>query len=95
MTMAALQVNSIILRCDGCDTALDDGAIFQTAVEARASAYAAGWRFPHRLGKTGNPIARASDVCPACVPGWKPVRSKVRPAYQYTDGSVRAPRAAS
>lgn len=87
--MAALQINSVILRCDGCETTLNDGASFASTTEARAAAYHAGWRFPSMLTTSGKPSQRGSDVCPQCLPGWQPVPLAARPAYRRQDGSTR------
>lgn len=87
--MSAKQVNSVILECDGCGTELNAGEQFRTSMEARAAAYAAGWRFPARITSTGKASAqRGSDVCPTCVPGWKPEPLKARHGYQRLDGTT-------
>lgn len=91
--MSAQHVNSVILVCDGCGTTLEDGRTFPSPMDARGHAYGAGWRFPPMLNKSGQPSANCSDVCPDCMPGWKPVPIQSRPgyrratAYQTKDGS--------
>lgn len=87
--MAALHINSVVLQCDGCATKLNDGEVFRSPLEARAAAYAAGWRYPAMLSKTGKPLQRASDACPTCLPGWIPVSLEARPGYQRQDGTPR------
>lgn len=71
--MSTFHINALILRCDGCGTALLNEQQFTSAIEARAVAYNEGWRFPPQLSRTkGKPLGnRTSDVCPACLPGWE------------------------
>jgi hypothetical protein len=87
--MAALQISSVVLRCDGCNKALNDGEAFGNTTEARAAAYGAGWRFPSMLTSSGKPAQRGSDVCPSCLPTWMPVPIAARPSYQRQDGTTR------
>jgi hypothetical protein len=56
-----------ILICDGCAVEQPEAA---SATEARANAWAEGWRFPRRATISGAPSSRTSDVCPGCLPGW-------------------------
>lgn len=89
--MTTLQVNSLRLACDGCGQQLNDGALFTSAMDARGAAYGQGWRFPHMVGKkTGALIVSTSDVCPPCLPGWKPqARGERHAGYQRQDGTTR------
>jgi hypothetical protein len=44
-------------------------ATFSSAIEARAAAYAEGWRFPPKLLGDDSPSpTQVSDVCPDCGP---------------------------
>lgn len=58
------------LECDRCGALLgNEGVGYESPMDARAAAYAAGWRFPNRVGKSGNKLKITSDLCPACVAG--------------------------
>ncbi|WP_069887059.1 hypothetical protein [Streptomyces luteocolor] len=72
--MATISVHAVMLSCDDCGTRLRDGEQFSSATDARGAAYGDGWRFPPQLSKrTGQPLTSStSDVCPNCLPGWKP-----------------------
>ncbi|MEU9558008.1 hypothetical protein [Streptomyces fumanus] len=87
--MATLSISSVILHCDGCNKPLNDGETFRSSTEARAAAYAAGWRFPPMATKTGKLSAQGSDACPECLPNWKTLPLASRHSYQRLDGSVR------
>jgi hypothetical protein len=81
--MSAQHVNSVVLVCDGCGKTLEDGRTFPTPMDARGNAYGAGWRFPPMLTKSGSPSPKnSSDVCPECLPGWKPVPIQARAHYR-------------
>lgn len=90
--MATVSLHTVMLRCDGCGTDLNDGEQFASTTDARGAAYAKGWRFPPRLSKTtGKPLhSSTSDVCGECLPDWKP-RTNSGPThqrgYQRQDGS--------
>jgi hypothetical protein len=87
--MATMQVNSLILRCDGCGTALLDGQRFASAMDARGAAYGEGWRFPAQLSKrTGAPVSNCSDACPKCLPDWTPQVLGARSGYERKDHST-------
>lgn len=46
---------------------------FSSSIEARAAAYAEGWRFPSKLTSDGSPSpSQVSDVCPDCGPDFAP-----------------------
>jgi hypothetical protein len=66
--MSGRQVMRFVLCCDGCGKERTEAA---SAIEARASAYADGWRFPARARTNGSASPKASDVCPPCLPGWE------------------------
>lgn len=72
--MGVVQVTRIVLECDGdgCGATFGGPVGMLNPMEARAAAWAAGWRFPNRLGRSGEPIAVTSDACPVCAPDWKP-----------------------
>jgi hypothetical protein len=72
--VASLMLMRYLIECDGCKTVFGNRDGFESLTEARASAYAAGWRFPSQLTAHGVSSARTSDACPACVPDWKPER---------------------
>lgn len=69
--MATVKIVRNLLECDGCKVVFgDDG--HASPIEARAAAYAAGWRFPAKLTSKGTPSNVVSDVCPDCGPAWEP-----------------------
>lgn len=57
------------IKCDGCD--IRHRETHDSIFEARAAAYAAGWRFPARVKANGENGRETNDVCPNCAPGWK------------------------
>jgi hypothetical protein len=71
--MGVVTVTRIVLECDGdgCDATFGEPLGALNGMELRAAAYAAGWRFPNRLGKNGEVVTSTSDACPACAPRWK------------------------
>lgn len=73
--MTVSQVVRSILVCDGCKATHGAPEGFNSAVEARAAAYAAGWRFPPRVRATGAVSAQTNDVCPSCIGEWMPKRA--------------------
>jgi hypothetical protein len=82
-------MQAVVLACDGCSTELGTDGQFRTAMDARAAAYAAGWRFVAKLKKDGQPAGglsptNTSDVCPKCLPTFRPqYRGEgVRTAYR-------------
>jgi hypothetical protein len=76
--MAALSFQRYLVECDGCQNRHGEPDGRRTSEEARAAAYADGWRFPAMVKSDGKPGASTSDVCPKCVPNWTPVRWGVR-----------------
>lgn len=70
--MAAVKIVRNLLECDGCKVVFGVGRGHASPAEARAAAYAAGWRFPPKLTSKGAPSSVVSDVCPACAPAWNP-----------------------
>lgn len=70
--MGSLTIMRFLLECDGCGAKIGAKEGFENLIEARASSYVQGWRFPSQIGVKGHLIQTASDVCPDCVPGWKP-----------------------
>jgi hypothetical protein len=65
-------MQAVYLVCDGCAAECGPDGRFRSAIEARAGAYADGWRFPAALTARGAQGSRTHDVCPACVPDWRP-----------------------
>lgn len=65
-------MQAVVLICDGCQTEIGNGGEYRSAMDARAAAYAAGWRFPPKVKANGTASAVTSDVCPDCEPGWQP-----------------------
>lgn len=70
--MGSLTIVRYLIECDGCQAKFGTREGFENLMEARAAAYAEGWRFPAQVGAKGQTIATFSDACPACVPEWKP-----------------------
>lgn len=70
--MATLAMTLYLMECDGCQSTLGLPNGYSSATEARAAAYAEGWRYPPQPTKTGKVGARTFDVCPACLPEWRP-----------------------
>lgn len=70
--MASLSFIRYLINCDGCKAVYGDRDGFESLTEARATAYAKGWRFPNRMTSTGTQAVATSDVCPACLFNWKP-----------------------
>lgn len=73
--MSGRIVSRFILVCDGCQAEFGQ---YPSATEARAAAYGQGWRFPAKVTAHGTPSSRAADVCPKCLPTWKPTVSRNR-----------------
>jgi hypothetical protein len=69
--MATRTISYHTLVCDGCDTRFGTDTYHASVIEARAAAYADGWRFPERLKANGGESKTVNDVCPTCVPGWE------------------------
>lgn len=86
--MSALQVNRVVLACDGCGTHYADGDTFPSPMDARGTAYGSGWRFPPMTTRAGSPAAQCSDVCPECLPGWVPRPLEKRAKYLRVDGTA-------
>ena len=59
------------VSCHGCGAQTDDGG-HDSHFEARAAAYAEGWRYPARVRTDGSASKETDDVCPKCVPSWTP-----------------------
>jgi hypothetical protein len=58
------------ITCHGCGSRTDHG--HDSPFEARAAAYAAGWRFPARV-RTNRALSKETDdVCPKCAESWTP-----------------------
>jgi hypothetical protein len=70
--MTSVTLVRYLIECDGCLAIFGDHDGFESSTEARAAAYGQGWRFPNRLKANGEAGSQASDVCPECLPGWKP-----------------------
>lgn len=88
--MAMLRINAAILACDGCDQQLNNGEMFPTAPDARIAGFIAGWRYPGRRTKAGTiSTSLVSDVCPSCLPSWRPQEITARHMYRRLDGSTR------
>jgi hypothetical protein len=67
--MSGRTITRYILICDGCGKELEEAA---SSVEARAAAWSQGWRMPPRVKLNGHLASRSDDVCPHCLPDWKP-----------------------
>lgn len=76
--MGSVQIMRAMVDCDGCKAifGLPDG--FDSGMEARAAAYAVGWRFPNQVTKAGKALSGTSDVCPVCIGGWEPALRSAR-----------------
>lgn len=72
--MSTLNFTRLILECDGCKTQHGQPHGHNSAQEARIAAYIDGWRFPSTVRADGTPGSAVSDVCPDCIPGWRPQR---------------------
>lgn len=70
--MGTVVVTRNMVGCDGCGAVYGLPEGYGSPMEARAAAYADGWRYPNQVTKTGAAIKAVSDVCPACVDGWVP-----------------------
>ena len=64
-------VTRYFVSCHGCGAQTEDGG-HDTPFEARAAAYAAGWRYPARVRTNGERSKETDDVCPKCIDAWKP-----------------------
>lgn len=87
--MTTNQITRVILICDGCATEHGAPDGHPSATEARAAAYADGWRFPPQLRADGQPGTSASDACPQCLPNWQPQKRVARSGYRSQSGDVR------
>jgi hypothetical protein len=90
--MSGETVTRYVLKCDGgCGIELGRSGEYENAMEARADAYGKGWRFPGQVKKGGAPSTRTSDVCPECLPGFKPQEANdTWKNKRNPDGSVGA-----
>jgi hypothetical protein len=70
--MGVVTVTRIVLECDGCGATFGGPIGQANPMEARAAAYAEGWRFPNRVGRDGGLVSSTNDACPACSPTWEP-----------------------
>lgn len=70
--MATVQIVRNVLECDGCKAIFGTPSGYASPMEARAEAYAAGWRFPNQVNKYGDTVRTTSDVCPNCIQNWTP-----------------------
>lgn len=66
--MTGHTVTAYVFYCDDCKQEWGADRQYQTAIEARAAAYGAGWRFPPRLTSKSAPSNQVEDVCPECLP---------------------------
>ena len=81
--MAGLTIIRYLVNCDGCGAIFGDQLGFETHMQARALAYAEGWRFPSQFTAKGAPGNRTFDVCPSCIGTWGPTqKSKVPNSYR-------------
>lgn len=69
MSTRAISYHTLV--CDGCQTTFGNDVYYASVIEARAAAYAAGWRFPERIRASGGESKTVNDVCPKCEPGWE------------------------
>lgn len=74
--MAIRQELRTFLVCAGCKAEHGPPAGHSSAVEARAAAYADGWRFLPRVRASGAVSMETDDVCPYCIEGWTPRSAK-------------------
>jgi hypothetical protein len=66
-------ITRYVLKCDGeCGTERGANGEYENAMEARAAAYADGWRFPSKTTMNGKTSAQSCDVCPECLPTFDP-----------------------
>lgn len=70
--MSGRTITRYVLTCDGCGTERGNEGGYENAMEARAAAYADGWRYPSKTRKGGAPSTRTCDVCPKCLPTFDP-----------------------
>lgn len=87
--MSSHTMQAVYLACDGCRAEIGVDGRYRSAMEARAGAYAEGWRFPNALRKNGTPSQNTHDVCPTCIGEWQPRE------YVATDRQYRRPEAGS
>lgn len=78
--MSTKQRTYYTVTCDG--TRHEDQPLtfadptYQSAIEARAAAYGAGWRFPAKILADGTQSpTQVSDVCPDCIDGFEPEKA--------------------
>lgn len=69
--MTTLTIVRHLLECDGCGTIFGNRNGYDSQMEARAMAFAAGWRFPNQVTVKETASSHVSDVCPQCAPAWK------------------------
>jgi hypothetical protein len=71
--MSGKTITRYMLKCDGpCGQERGGGGEYENAMEARAAAYAEGWRFPSKVLMNGKTATSSSDVCPDCLPSFDP-----------------------
>ncbi len=89
--MATQIIQATILLCDGCSAEMGTEGQYRTAMDARAAAYALGWRFVPMVTASGDLSSATSDVCPSCQEGWVPQTrlTKRRGGRRLVDGTVR------
>lgn len=58
------------INCDGCS--IKHAETHDSIFEARAAAYAAGWRFPAKVKVSGENARETNDACPNCAAAWEP-----------------------
>jgi hypothetical protein len=83
--MASHTMQAVYLLCDGCGKALGEDGRFRSAVEARAGAYAEGWRYPPSITPRGKPGNRTHDVCAECISEWVPREYVAHGQYRLPD----------
>jgi hypothetical protein len=86
--MATVQIIRNVLECDGCKAIFAAPMGHISPMEARAAAYADGWRFPNLVNKHGETTNQTSDACPECIPTWEP-RERTTRQRQATQAEVR------
>ncbi len=69
--MATRTISYHTLVCDGCKTCFGADTYYASVIEARAAAFADGWRFPERYKTSGGQSKTVNDVCPQCLPTWE------------------------
>jgi hypothetical protein len=88
--MGTVQIIRYVVQCDGCNAVFGTPVGELSPMDVRAAAYAQGWRFPNTVNRrTEAKQSGTSDVCPDCLPTWKP-QSHVTQQRRATDEEVRS-----